>query len=61
MIVNLCPKLEACSFLAVVSVIQIVVFVTELCLGGISNSSLLAANQEALMTMGMKDPYAMRY
>ena len=47
--------------MTIVSVIQIAVFVTEIAIGGISNTSLLAANHDALMTMGMKDPYSMRY
>ena len=59
--VNLCPALSLCSFLSFMSIIQITVFVAELSIGGISNKSLLAAESDTLLTMGMKDPYSMRY
>ena len=47
--------------MTIVSVLQIVIFGTEIAIGGISNKSLLAANHDALMTMGMKDAYSMKY
>ena len=37
------------------------IFVGELSYGGISNASLLAADQTTLKTFGEKDPYLMRY
>lgn len=59
--INLCPRLELYSFLTIISFIQVCIFLCELTYGGINNTALLAAEGSALMKMGMKDPYLMRY
>ena len=56
----LCPKFSWLSVICLFSLIQILIFITEISLGGISNSSLLAAQQQTLTSMGDKDPLLMR-
>ena len=56
----LCPKFSWFSVICLFSLIQILIFITEISLGGISNSSLLAAQQQTLTSMGDKDPLLMR-
>jgi hypothetical protein len=51
---NLCPRFELVSVLALLSVVQVIVFFTELFIGGISNESFLAANSRTLSVMGEK-------
>ena len=50
----LCPKFEYFSALFWISVIQIGVFITELAIGGVQETSLLAANVQTLEDMGQK-------
>ena len=57
----LCPKLSWLSVLLLITLIQIGVFITELAIGGIEKTTLLAANPETLEDMGQKDPYKMRH
>ena len=54
---TLCPKFSFFSVLFWISVIQIVVFITELFIGGISPKSFLAANSDTLESMGQKVLY----
>ena len=51
---TLCPKFSFFSVLFWISIIQIVVFITELTIGGISPKSFLAASSETLESMGQK-------
>ena len=50
----LCPKFEYFSALFWISIIQVAVFITELAIGGIQETSLLAANVQTLEDMGQK-------
>lgn len=52
--VNLCPKFTLYSALCLLSVIEIIVFVAELSIGGLSNNSFLGASPSTLDKMGEK-------
>lgn len=51
---NLCPRFTIWSFLALLSLVEAIVFGVEIYLGGISNESFLAASPNILDKMGEK-------
>jgi len=48
-------------FIAIVSIIDIVIYVATLAYNGISNIGFLAPTNKAMYMFGSKDPYSMRY
>ena len=50
----LCPKFTIFSALFWLSFIQIMIFITELSIGGVQETSFLAANIQTLEDMGQK-------
>lgn len=49
---NLCPRFTIWSILALLSLVEAVVFAVEIYLGGVSNESFLAASSNTLDKMG---------
>ena len=50
-----CPRLTFCSFIVIISIIEIVVYIASLCIYGLSNEAFLAPNPDTLAIMGMAD------
>ena len=50
-----CPKLSISQFIAIISILEIIVFIISLCLFGLSNDSFLAPDQHALQVLGSAD------
>jgi len=62
-----CPQLKLKSFIAIITIVDIVMFIIVLAVGGSPHGSaltpvaFLAPNPDTLWYFGEKDPYAMRY
>jgi len=50
-----CPQLEIFSFIAMISFLELLIFIIALCVFGISNDSFLAPNYEGLKILGAAD------
>ena len=50
-----CPKLTWLSFIVIISIIEFIVYIISLSIYGLSDSSFLAPNFEALKIMGAAD------
>lgn len=58
--IMLCPRFSLCSALFWISMIQLVIYVTTLTIGGIDKKSFLAVSSATNDTFGQKDPYKMK-
>ena len=59
--IQVLPKYRFFSMITAITVVNIVLFIVTLKIGGIDDSDLLACTTDALITMGAKVPYLMRY
>jgi membrane associated rhomboid family serine protease len=50
-----CPKLSITQFIAIISILEFIVFIISLCLFGLSNDAFLAPDQHALAILGCAD------
>lgn len=50
-----CPKLNISQFIAIISILEVVVYIISLCLYGISNDAFLAPDPKALAILGSAD------
>ena len=50
-----CPKLTWCSFIVIVSIVEIVFYIVSLGIYGLSDSDFLAPKFEALKILGAAD------
>lgn len=50
-----CPKLELFSFISIISILEVIVFIISLFIFGVSNDDFLAPDSRALAVMGAAD------
>ena len=50
-----CPRLTFCSFIVIISIIEAIVYISSLCIYGLSDEAFLAPNPQTLAIMGMAD------
>ena len=59
--IQVLPKFQFVSVITALTLVNVSLFTVTLSIGGVDESDLLACTTDALVTMGAKVPYLMRY
>lgn len=52
---SLCPKLTWFSFIVIISILEVIMFIVSICIYGLSDLDFLAPNMESLKLLGAAD------